>query len=59
METEEEKTINPTRFLANFIKCESTAELVQGLLSSKVAKLGVDHNLYPISKLKTQRKYVP
>ena len=44
METEDEKTINPTRFLANFVKCELTAELIQKLLSSKVAKMGVEHN---------------
>ena len=55
METED-KTINPTRFLANFVKCEFTAELIQKLLSSKVAKLGVEHNLYPISKFNFKMK---
>ena len=51
METEDTKNINPTRLLANFVEYENTNEVIQKLLKSEAAKAGVDHNLYPISKL--------
>ena len=50
METEDDKVINPTRFLAKFVESQSTKEVIEKLLSSQVAKIGSDHNLYPISK---------
>ena len=50
METEEEKAINPTRFLAKFVESESTKVVIEKLLASEVSKTGADHNLYPISK---------
>ena len=49
METDD-KNINPTRFLADFINCQSTKEVIDKLLSSEIAKSGVEHSLYPISK---------
>jgi hypothetical protein len=50
METEDDKQINPSRFMADFVKCENTKEVIKKLLASEVAKEGVDHNLYPLSK---------
>jgi hypothetical protein len=50
METEEDKSINPTRFLAKFVESQTTKEVIEKLLNSEVAKTGSDHNLYPISK---------
>ena len=50
METEGDINVNPTRFLADFVSCQNTKEVIDKLLSSEIAKLGVEHNLYPISK---------
>lgn len=50
METDNDNDVNPSRIMADFVKCENTKEVIKKLLSSDVAKEGVDHNLYPISK---------
>ena len=50
MESEDERAINPTKYMADYVKCENTNEVIKKLLTSDVAKQGVDHNLYPISK---------
>lgn len=50
MESEDERSINPTKYMADYVKCENTSEVIKKLLTSNVAKHGVDHNLYPISK---------
>ena len=51
METEDLTKINPSTWLADYVKCDNKKSIVEKLLASDVAKDGVDHNLYPISKL--------
>ena len=56
METEDLSKINPSTWLADYVKCKNRKQIVDNLLASEVAKKGVDHNIYPMSKLNHRTK---